>query len=103
MRASNALAVAVAALIASAAAVAVAIGPMGVVSPITAVMSGAIPVTVGLMQGERLTSLAVVGILMAAVAVTLSTAEPAQGGYTLYAHVTHDFHSRIWVAHVQVN
>jgi hypothetical protein len=29
--------------------------------------------------------------------------EPSDGGYTLYAHVTQDFHSRIWVAHVQVN
>jgi len=51
--------------------VALSRGPMGVVSPITAVMSGAIPVTVGLIQGERLTTLAVVGILIAAVAVTL--------------------------------
>ena len=33
----------------------------------------------------------------------LLRAEPSDGGYTLYAHVTHDFHSRIWVAHVQVN
>lgn len=46
-------------------------GPMGVVSPITAVMSGAIPVAVGLMRGERLTLYAVLGIVMAAAAVTL--------------------------------
>lgn len=46
-------------------------GPMGVVSPIAAVMSGAIPVAVGLLRGERLTLSAVLGILLAAVAVTL--------------------------------
>jgi drug/metabolite transporter (DMT)-like permease len=46
-------------------------GPMGVVSPLTAVMSGAIPVAVGLLRGERLTAYAVLGILLAAAAVTL--------------------------------
>lgn len=46
-------------------------GPMGLVSPLTAVMSGAVPVTVGLLRGERLTPYAVLGIAMAAVAVTL--------------------------------
>ena len=51
--------------------VALSRGPMGVVSPLTAVMSGAIPVAVGLLRGERLTPYAVLGILMAAVAVTL--------------------------------
>lgn len=51
--------------------VALSRGPMGVVSPITAVMSGAIPVAVGLLRGEHLTPYAVLGILMAAVAVTL--------------------------------
>jgi drug/metabolite transporter (DMT)-like permease len=51
--------------------VALSRGPMGVVSPLTAVMSGAIPVAVGLLRGERLTPYAVLGILLAAVAVTL--------------------------------
>lgn len=51
--------------------VALSRGPMGVVSPITAVISGAIPVAVGLLRGERLTIYAILGILLAAVAVTL--------------------------------
>lgn len=51
--------------------VALSRGPMGLVSPLTAVMSGAVPVTVGLLRGERLSAYAVLGIAMAAVAVTL--------------------------------
>lgn len=51
--------------------VALSRGPMGVVSPITAVLSGAVPVAAGLLRGERLTGHAVAGILLAAVAVTL--------------------------------
>ena len=51
--------------------VALSRGPMGVVSPITAVMSGAVPVVVGLLRGERLTLYAMAGIVLAALAVTL--------------------------------
>jgi drug/metabolite transporter (DMT)-like permease len=59
--------------------VALSRGPMGVVSPITAVIAGAIPVTVGLIRGERLTMLSVLGILLAAVAVTLVSRQ--RGGH----------------------
>ena len=58
--------------------VALSRGPMGVVSPLTAVMSGAIPVAVGLLRGERLTFYAVLGILLAAVAVTLVSRQRGQ-------------------------
>ena len=54
---------------------ALARGHMGVVSPITAVLSGAVPVTVGLVRGERLTWLATAGITVAAVAVILVSRE----------------------------
>lgn len=57
--------------------VALSRGPMGVVSPITAVISGAIPVAVGLLRGERLTLPSILGILLAAIAVTLVS---RQGG-----------------------
>ena len=50
-------------------------GPMGVVSPITAVMSGAVPVAVGLMRGESLAPLAIVGIVLAIAAVILVSRE----------------------------
>lgn len=50
-------------------------GQMGIVSPITAVLSGAVPVAVGLVLGESLSGLAVVGIAVAAVAVVLVSRE----------------------------
>ena len=50
-------------------------GQMGIVSPITAVLSGAVPVVVGLVLGESLSILAVVGIAAAAVAVVLVSRE----------------------------
>jgi drug/metabolite transporter (DMT)-like permease len=50
-------------------------GPMGIVSPITAVMSGLIPVLVGLVRGESLTALAILGMVGAAVAVFLVSRE----------------------------
>ncbi len=55
-------------------------GPMGVVSPLTAVMSGAVPVTVGLLRGERLGLTGFAGILMAAVAVTLVSQQRGEHG-----------------------
>ena len=50
-------------------------GPMGIVSPITAVMSAAIPVFFGLLNGERLGLLAIIGIVTAAIAVILVSQE----------------------------
>lgn len=53
-------------------------GPMGVVSPITAVMSGAVPTAVGLLNGERLTLLGITGIAIAALAVILVSREKGE-------------------------
>ena len=50
-------------------------GQMGIVSPITAVLSGAVPVAVGLVLGEALSVIAVVGIAVAAVAVVMVSRE----------------------------
>jgi len=50
-------------------------GPMGIVSPITAVMSAAIPVFSGLLNGETLSPLAVIGMIAAAMAVILVSQE----------------------------
>lgn len=50
-------------------------GPMGVVSPITAVMSGAVPVAAGLIRGESLDTLAIIGIVLAVAAVVLVSRE----------------------------
>lgn len=50
-------------------------GQMGIVSPITAVLSGAVPVLVGLTLGESLSALAVIGVAAAAVAVVLVSKE----------------------------
>jgi drug/metabolite transporter (DMT)-like permease len=46
-------------------------GQMGIVSPITAVMSGAIPVLVGVFRGEQPTGWAYLGMAFAVVAVIL--------------------------------
>ncbi|HWK27572.1 MAG TPA: EamA family transporter [Solirubrobacter sp.] len=48
-----------------------AIGPMSVLSPITALVSAALPVAVGLLSGERLGVLAVVGMTLALVAIAI--------------------------------
>src|SRR3954464_3007092 len=48
-----------------------AIGPMSVLSPVTALVSAALPVTVGLAAGERLSGLAVLGMTLALVAVAV--------------------------------
>jgi drug/metabolite transporter (DMT)-like permease len=50
-------------------------GPMGIVSPITALMSGAVPVVVGVAMGESLSPLAVLGMIGAGVAVVLVSRE----------------------------
>jgi drug/metabolite transporter (DMT)-like permease len=48
-----------------------AMGPMSVLSPITALVSAALPVAVGLLAGERLSAVAVVGMALALVAVVV--------------------------------
>jgi drug/metabolite transporter (DMT)-like permease len=55
---------------------ALAIGPMGIVSPLTAVGSAAIPVLAGLAGGETLTLLVVIGMILAVVSVILVSREP---------------------------
>ena len=51
-----------------------AIGPMSVLSPVTALVSAALPVSVGLIGGERLGALAVAGMTLALAAVVLVSA-----------------------------
>lgn len=53
-------------------------GQMGVVAPITAVMSGAVPVLVGLFRGEKPSMFALVGMGCAVIAVVLVSRESAQ-------------------------
>jgi drug/metabolite transporter (DMT)-like permease len=48
-----------------------AIGPMSVLSPVTALVSAALPVTVGLLGGEHLDALAVTGMALALVAIVI--------------------------------
>ena len=52
-------------------------GQMGVVSPITAVMSGAVPVFVGLLRGEQPSAFAFAGMGLAVFAVVLVSRESA--------------------------
>lgn len=53
-------------------------GPMGVVSPITAVMSGAVPVVAGVVTGESLSGLAIAGMVLAVFAVVLVSRESGE-------------------------
>jgi drug/metabolite transporter (DMT)-like permease len=48
-----------------------AIGPMSVLSPVTALVSAALPVSVGLLEGETLTGLAVGGMMLAFAAIVV--------------------------------
>ncbi|MGH2698624.1 MAG: EamA family transporter [Actinomycetota bacterium] len=59
-----------------------AIGRMGVVAPITAVLAAAIPLSFGLAFGERPGSVALVGVVVGLAAVVLisSSPEPASAG-----------------------
>ena len=54
---------------------ALAVGPMGIVSPLTAAGGAAVPVVVGLTRGESLTPLIVLGIVLAGIAVVLVSRE----------------------------
>ncbi|EYT81517.1 hypothetical protein CF54_19075 [Streptomyces sp. Tu 6176] len=56
-----------------------AIGPMNVLSPVTALVSAALPVTVGLLQGEHLAVAGLIGLPLALVAVVLVSAGPGAG------------------------
>jgi drug/metabolite transporter (DMT)-like permease len=53
-----------------------ALGPMSILSPITALVSGGLPVVVGLAAGETLTSAGAIGIPVAAAAILLISAAP---------------------------
>ncbi|MFJ9175857.1 EamA family transporter [Streptomyces sp. NPDC102360] len=56
-----------------------AIGPMNVLSPVTALVSAALPVTVGLLQGEHLSLAGLIGLPLALVAVVLVSAGSGAG------------------------
>jgi drug/metabolite transporter (DMT)-like permease len=55
---------------------ALTIGPMGIVSPIAAVIGAAIPVVVGLLQGDRPGTAAYAGMVLAVVAIVTVGLEP---------------------------
>jgi drug/metabolite transporter (DMT)-like permease len=54
-----------------------ALGPMSILSPLTAVISAVIPVGVGLLEGERLGTPAVAGLLVAVLAIILVGGGPS--------------------------
>ncbi|MEU9073870.1 EamA family transporter [Kitasatospora sp. NPDC048538] len=56
-----------------------AIGPMNVLSPVTALVSAALPVAVGLLQGEHLGAAGLVGLPLALLAVVLVSAGHGAG------------------------
>ena len=56
-----------------------AIGPMSILSPLTAVISALVPVSVGLARGEQLGTLGYVGLGLALVAVVLVGFVPEKG------------------------
>jgi drug/metabolite transporter (DMT)-like permease len=56
-----------------------ALGPMGVLSPVTAVVSAVLPAAVGLAQGERLDLAGVAGFVLAIAAVVAVSAGPSAG------------------------
>lgn len=58
--------------------VALSAGPMGVMSPLTAVVSAIVPVSVGLARGERPGGLAYVGMALAVAAIVLVSVEPTR-------------------------
>ncbi|MFB6813944.1 EamA family transporter [Streptomyces sp. NPDC056347] len=57
-----------------------AIGPMNVLSPLTALVSAMLPVGVGLLQGERLGPAGLIGLPLALAAVVLVSAGHGSGG-----------------------
>jgi|SRR5450755_337666 drug/metabolite transporter (DMT)-like permease len=57
-----------------------ALGPMGVLSPVTAVVSAVLPAAVGIIEGERLGALGVAGIVLAIAAVIAVSAGTGERG-----------------------
>jgi drug/metabolite transporter (DMT)-like permease len=57
-----------------------ALGPMSVLSPVTAVVSAALPVVAGLAAGERLTGAGACGVAIAVIAVIAVSTGPGTGG-----------------------
>jgi drug/metabolite transporter (DMT)-like permease len=57
-----------------------AVGTMSIVAPITAVLAATVPVVVGLVDGERPSAIALVGIPVALVAITLLARDPDDAG-----------------------
>ena len=55
---------------------ALALGPMGIVSPLTALGGALVPVVVGIVRGETVTALTVGGMILAIAAVILVSREP---------------------------
>ncbi len=55
-----------------------AIGPMGVVSPLAAVVGAALPVTYGVWLGERLTAANLAGVLLGLIAIVAVAYTPGQ-------------------------
>jgi len=55
-------------------------GPMGVVAPITAVGAAVLPVAWGLLQGERPSTVALAGVVLALVAVAFIARHPPEHG-----------------------
>ncbi len=58
---------------------ALAVGPMGVVAPLSAVVGAGLPLLIGLVDGERLGPVSLVAIGIALVAIVLATAGGAPG------------------------
>src|SRR5690606_8531069 len=58
---------------------ALAIGPMSILSPLTAVLSAIVPMTWGLLAGERLSTLASIAIVGVLIAVVLVGFVPEKG------------------------
>ncbi|MFH8406988.1 EamA family transporter [Streptomyces sp. NPDC018019] len=56
-----------------------AIGPMNVLSPVTALVSAMLPIVAGLLQGERLATAGLIGLPLALVAVVLVSAGHGTG------------------------
>lgn len=56
-----------------------AVGPMGVVAPLSGVVGAGLPLVIGVLGGERLGVLTVVGIAVALLAIWLATAGTSRG------------------------
>lgn len=56
-----------------------AVGPMGVVAPLSAVVGAGLPLVIGIVRGERLSALTLFAIAVSLVAILLATAGTARG------------------------